>query len=186
MNVRDVLLKRALMTDFEGDGFEYAHLGIRGPIKFEIHRLSAHPKEMDLVSRLLGEQMIGNVSSIAGVPTGGEPFAFLVSSYFEIPAFRIKGNYIEDGYVVGNCPGLIEDATNTGKSGDIARGVVKGNFNVDSKIYSIFNYGFRDDVPSLVYFRDILPCFKSSERERLEERYEKAKKRYNKRSLKGL
>lgn len=186
MDARDILINRTLRTDFEGEGFEYAHLGIKGPIKFEIHRLSAHPREMDLVSRLLGEQMIGKVSSLAGVPTGGEPFAFLVSSYFEIPGFRIKKNHIEDGYSVGNHPGLIEDATNTGKSGDIAKGIVKGVFEVESSVYSVFSYGFRKDVQALVSFNDILPHFNGKERKELEKWYEKAEKAYERLIKRGL
>jgi len=169
--IKEAILKYALRYG----SFRLAHLRLESPIKIEVDRILADPKFTRVITLDILKFFGKDISSIGGVATGGIHWAARVADYMSTPEFCIQKDGNVSGAISGNLVGIIEDVVTTGESLDNAVNIVKKK-GVLPKTLSIFNYGFREDIPALVYFKDIREDIAPYYRDEVNEWYDRARK----------
>lgn len=169
---KEFILKYALKYG----SFRFAHLDLESPIKVEVDSILANPDSTKLITLELLRFFGKEISSIGGVATGGIHWAARVASYMSIPEFCIQKDGTISGAISGNLVGIIEDVVTTGESLDNAINVVRkiGN-GIVPKSLSIFSYGFREDIPAIVCFKDIREEINSYHRSEVNKWYDRTK-----------
>ena len=159
---REIIAKGLVEKCLDVNGpFKFSNLKYTSPIRFNVDKLQHVPEIRQIIVSNLSS-LFGYLTSIGGVASGGDLWAMGVSTVKDIPWFSVKKNGSILGRINGNMIGLVEDVVTTGRSLEDAASVILSTRGVYPIVATIFNYGLRTDIPSLVNLEDVIPYIENS------------------------